>query len=60
VSNTLEHATLVEFIRRCAWLIEYYDRADDSREFVIELRSTMEHAIHELETTAPPTSTLAR
>jgi hypothetical protein len=60
VSNTLERATLVEFIRRCAWLIEYYGSTGDSQEFVIELRSTMDEAIHQLETPAPPTSTLVR
>lgn len=50
MSSPLERATLVDLIRRSAWLIEYYGSAADSQEFVNELKSTMAQAVHQVET----------
>jgi hypothetical protein len=48
-----ENATLIELIRRCAWLFEYYGYTDESREIVHDLTFAMKHAIERLETTVP-------
>lgn len=57
MSSPFERATLVELIRRSAWLIEYYGSTADFQEFVNELKSTMAQAVHQVETHALSGST---